>query len=209
MRLGQACKKLSCRQSTDWIVPIPRNLYRRGQNKITFTKQGVRNGEIFRRICAPIPQHDIEIEHTRPPAHPHAAAAKTGLYRLQIPQHGLRIAPGAHQTGTVGITPVRGAYGRAFNDRGTGHNRSPITSQRVHRRGEHLARVAIARMPNIGAQRDEIELRAQTVRYPARFARKAAGGDHGKSPCPRGAWRHAPDRWWRSARRFPAHRIPQ
>ncbi len=194
MGLGQAGKKLSCAQSTDWITPIPRNLRNGSQHKSAFAKRRVRNCKVRHSISPAIPQHDVEIEDPRAPAPAHTAAAKTVFNALQMPEHSFWIALCAHQTGPVGVTSVRRTHGRCFDNRSAGQNVPPFAVERRHGRRQYPARRTEMRVPHIGAERDKVELPAQGVRYPARFVRRAADGDHGRSPYLHGGWPPGTDR---------------
>jgi len=100
------------------------------------------------------PQDDVEIEHAGAPALA-GAAAVSAFDPLEIGEQGRRGERGFDHRGGVGIAAAGGAEGGAGHGRGSGDD-GDGPGQGGQGGGEHPARIAVAGVAAVRAERDEV-----------------------------------------------------
>lgn len=146
------------------------------------------------------PEENVEIERPGLPRLATACPAEMRLYILQPLEKGRR-GEGRCQNGCgIRILPPRWAHRRAGYHCRLREDVYVVHFERGNGLVEYLVRAAYQGERLVRSQADEVEI-GQT-RYPQPNGRKAAVGDHGKSPCLHGARGLDPDRMWQSISRF-------
>ncbi len=135
--------KLAQREAGFGIAPAARNLRRWTQNEITFAHFPVRDAQVPTHQRAAAPQNNVEIERPRPPtlsAPLGTSPTKAAFDSLEQAKQTRRTQFAFHHDGAVGVTPERGAYGRAVDGGGNRKDTQTFTLQLSHRRAQHRAR---------------------------------------------------------------------
>ncbi len=155
------------------------------------------------------PQHDIAVKHAVTPALP-GAAAKFTLGTLQCGEQRERIALALQHQRGICKAALRRAD-RRCGDYPRAGQRTVEGSEFLLCGAHHPARRAMACVPPIASQRDQIEAAqmSSAIRCLGQSGHKAGACGRGKNPCPPGAARRAQDRAGQPARRVPRSRIPR
>ena len=206
--------QMSQRKSRHRIAPVTRDLGRRAKNELATAQLRVGDKQAPVDMAPAAPEQYIKIECPLPPALAFATPAESMLDRVGMRQHGRGRQVGTDQAGSICIFPGGWPNWLAADDVGHHFNLAYGCIQPLSGLAEDLCRRSESHVPHVRAEPDQIVLAVTVrhggaIRYLPPVARKAADADHGRSPCPRGAWQRASGRVLQPKRRSPRARTPR